>query len=145
MIRYGRAGKEDLEPLFSLLKEQIDGYEDLSAYPYEKVMDWVRRNLEQNIHRYRTIFYEGEKAGYFLLHQEGELWQLDDFYLLPRWRGKGIGTQVLQECMEKCSGPVSLYVFVENTKAVALYTRLGFRIQKKIAQSRYFMVQPEKN
>lgn len=66
--------------------------------------------------------------------------ELDNFYIFPEFQKQGIGTQVLQKCIEESQRPIFLYVFQRNTGAVALYQRLGFRIVENIENSRYIML-----
>jgi hypothetical protein len=50
------------------------------------------------------------------------------------WRGKGIGTRLIQQSIHwakrhKHIRRIELYVLARNTKAVSLYSRLGFRVE----------------
>ncbi len=52
-----------------------------------------------------------------------------DFSLLPAWRGRGIGTDILRSLINEAHGgkvPVRLHV-EENSPALALYLRHGFQ------------------
>jgi len=58
------------------------------------------------------------------------------------YRDKGIGTMIIKDCIKESNEkniPIFLYVFSKNTKAVSLYTRLGFEITEKIKDTRYIM------
>ena len=65
--------------------------------------------------------------------------ELDDFYILPQFRGRGIGTAVLEKCIRESSLPIFLYVFTRNTGALNLYQRMGFRIAEQISSTRSIM------
>ena len=65
--------------------------------------------------------------------------ELDDLYIFPEYRNQQIGTKVIEKCLSETDLPVYLYVFIKNTKAVALYERLGFRVIETIKDSRYIM------
>lgn len=55
------------------------------------------------------------------------------------YRGKGIGTVVLQKCCRESTVPVVLYVFKKNRRAVSLYRKLGFEIIAEAGGTRYIM------
>ncbi|MBE5802134.1 MAG: GNAT family N-acetyltransferase [Clostridiales bacterium] len=85
-------------------------------------------------------------AGYFMMNQHQEcmgyvllsktfsqepggqsIW-VEELYVLPRYQGQGVGTQVLkklQELYPHCRR-FRLEVEPDNTRAIALYQRLGF-------------------
>lgn len=74
------------------------------------------------------VWVDGERAGRMLVDQ-GDACHLIDIALLPQYRGRGIGTQVLQQMCVEARGAgktVRLSVRPENP-ARRLYERLGFR------------------
>lgn len=135
------AQPEDIEPLFAFNRELIDAYEDKSLIDYGRVLAWVRRKLEQRLDEYTCVWAGGQKAGYFHFYpSDGEVMELDDLYLFPAFRGRGIGTEIIRACCRAAAGrPVVLYVFVRNTRAVALYRRLGFCVAAQPSPTRYIM------
>lgn len=135
------AQPEDLEPLFAFNRELIDAYEDKTQIDRGRVLAWVRRKLERRLSEYTCIWADGQKAGYFHFYpSDGEVMELDDLYLFPAFRGRGIGTAVIRACCQTAAGrPVILYVFVQNTRAAALYRRLGFRIAAQPSPTRWIM------
>ena len=143
LLTYQPADASDLDTLFSFNKELIDQYEDLSQIPYQKVLAWVRQKLEQQIQEYTCILADGQKAGYYHFSpMDSDTMELDDLYLFPSFRGHGIGTAVIQKCCAETSQPILLYVFQKNTRAIALYQRMGFQIQcttQNVSRTRYIM------
>lgn len=140
MITYEKACACDIEPIYSFCKQLIDAYEDIDSIDYEKVLKWVRRKLEASIDEYRAVFVSGVKAGYyhFYRNEDGE-YEIDDLYLFPEYRNRGIGTEIVNKCCASVGAPVMLYVFIKNEKAVALYQKLGFRVAQTVNGSRYIM------
>ena len=65
--------------------------------------------------------------------------ELDDLYVLPEYRRRGIGTMIIEKCCSESDLPIFLYVFSGNTGAVSLYQRLGFRITESVGGTRYIM------
>ena len=139
-ITYENASSADIEPVYELCKGLIMDYEDLDSIDVEKVLAWVRRKLTASIGEYTVMRADGEKAGYFhfFRNEDGE-YEIDDLYVFPEFRGRGIGSGAVQRCCESVEAPVMLYVFARNEGAVALYKRLGFEITEKISGSRYLM------
>lgn len=136
---YEPACQEDLEPLFQLNKQLIEQYEDLSSIDYPKVLAWVRRNLQRNLSGVTRVLRDGILVGYFCLCREDGKLELDSLFVLPPFRGQGIGTEILRKCLREADVPVFLFVFRENTRAAALYRRMGFRIVKEAGKTRYIM------
>ncbi len=124
------AGSGDIRTIYNLNKELIDKYENREQINYKKVLGWVRRNIEEHIGGYTCVMYGGKKAGYYYFHQgsrPGRM-EMDDFYILPPYQDRGIGTSVFRECLSGVTQPVLLYVFIKNVRAVSFYQRLGFEI-----------------
>jgi ribosomal protein S18 acetylase RimI-like enzyme len=75
------------------------------------------------------ILLEGEPVGRLYVDRREDEIRLIDIALLPRYRGRGIGSALLEEILSegKQAGlPVRIHVERMNP-AMRLYTRLGFR------------------
>lgn len=129
----------DIEPIFEFNKALIDKYEDIKNIDYHKVLQWVHRKIEGNIKEYTTIMLHEQKVGYYYFHKADGKMGLDDFFILPQHRNQGIGTAVLNKCILQTDLPIFLYVFSKNTKAIFLYSRMGFKIIENIKDARYIM------
>ncbi|MDT8719697.1 GNAT family N-acetyltransferase [Clostridium sp. 19966] len=138
-LTYGPAETADIELLFQLNKDLIDRYENISQINYSKVLSWVRNKIEKHIDEYTCIFQDNQKVGYYRLHSADEKMELDDLYVLSPYQGQGIGSEIIRKCIAETDFPIFLYVFIQNTKAVSLYKRFGFRITETIKDSRYIM------
>ncbi len=141
-IGYLRATEEDAETIFRLSKSLIDTYEDLPSIDYPKVLEWVEKKVRTSIEKYTVIMLAGEKVGYYCLEKHENMWELDDFYILPAYRGKGIGTSVLNTICSKTEGRIFLYVFRKNNGAISLYNRFGFETVKLVSDTRQIMERP---
>ena len=56
-------------------------------------------------------------------------YEIQEFHLLPAYRGKGIGSQILRQLQETCTAQgqtIRIGCFRENQRAKALYEKLGF-------------------
>lgn len=65
--------------------------------------------------------------------------ELDDLYILSPYQNQGIGSEIIRKCIAETDFPIFLYVFIQSTRAVSFYKRLGFRITENIRNSRYIM------
>jgi len=138
-LTYVPAVETDIEVLFEFNKQLIDAYEDLSSIDYGEVLAWVRRKIEKRLYEYSRILCDGKLAGYIRVSKcENEV-ELDDLYILSEYRGQGIGSEVLRICTRRADKPIFFYVFKKNTRAIALYARLGFIIAEKVGDTRYIM------
>ena len=78
--------------------------------------------------QYRIIVFDGTDIGRLLLDESGTDVRLMDIALLPEYRGRGIGTTLVEDVIERAREldlPVILHVEAENP-AMRLYRRLGF-------------------
>lgn len=138
-LRYEPAQPEDIEALYAFNKELIDRYEAIEVIDYEKVLRWVRRKLETRISEYTCVFIGEQKVGYYHLADADDKMELDDLYVFPGFRGRGIGTEIVRKCCAATEKSVFLYVFAANIRAVSLYRKLGFRIAETVGETRYIM------
>ncbi|WP_373899407.1 GNAT family N-acetyltransferase [Haloimpatiens sp. FM7315] len=143
---YKNATKDDIDQIFLLNKKLIEKYEIDLSLDFETINIWIKNKIKTNIEKYTCIYYDDFKVGYFYLDDKGEKFELDDLYVLNDYRGKGIGTEVLKfvdlNCKKKNKN-VFLYVFAKNEGAIKLYIRNGYKIVKKIKESRYIMEKEE--
>lgn len=124
--------------IFALDRQNIEQYETADI-DLPRVLEWVHNKIEQNIGDYIAVRCDGEPAGYYCCRREdGEL-ELDELFVLPPYRNMGIGTAIVRKILSECAEPIILYVFLKNTRARALYERLGFRVIKEFGASRCLM------
>lgn len=133
---YQQAEEADIPAIFTQAKALVDAYEDVTTIDYDKVLAWMERKLTNQIGSYTRVCLEGQTCAYYCLAADGEL---DDFYVLPQFRGRGIGSEILNHCITQSPVPLWLYVFTKNTGAVALYQRFGFQITQTVGTTRVIM------
>lgn len=135
---YQPALQEDINAIFTLSKALVEQYET-AAIDFDRVTRWMHKKIEQSITEYQRVVINGQVAGYFHFHQDGERMELDDLYILPPYQNQGVGTAVITHCCAATELPVYLYVFIRNEGAVRLYQRMGFRVIETLQNSRYIM------
>jgi len=139
-LSYIRADKTDVEAIFLMNRLQIEAYENPETARDPKVTQWVGRNIQTHIHEYVCVLLDGQKAAYYRIRRDGDGLSLDDLCVLPEYRGRGIGTAILQRCVSRAAVPTGLYVFIRNEQAVALYRKAGFTVTETVRGSLYKMV-----
>ena len=136
-ISFQPALESDVSRIFQLNKELIHQYEDLTSISYEKVLVWVEQNIRQQLPNFRRIYANGVHAGFFCLAPSEGKWELDSLFVFPEYRNRGIGSAIIRRCC--VCGPVSLYVFTKNTRALALYRRMGFHTLRPVGTTRLIL------
>lgn len=136
---FNNCSKDDIEIIFIECKNMIDKYENISEIPYEKVLSWCKEKITKNIYNYTRILYNDKTIGYYYLIDHGEEFELDDFYILPQYQNKGIGTYILNKITSETTRPIFLYVFSQNNIAINLYKKSGFRKIKSVSDTRFIM------
>lgn len=138
-LSFAPASVEDVQLIFAQCKELVDAYEDTASIPYEKVLSWLEEKIRQNIAEYVRISNKGETVGFYRLSCTDEETELDDFYILPAFRGQGIGSAVLKKCILEANTPMFLYVFKRNEGAIRLYKRFGFAPAQDVSETRMIL------
>lgn len=114
-ITYEKAKEEDIEPIYELCKQLIHDYEQLETIDYPKVMNWIRKKIENSIDEYTTVHANGEKAGYYHFYQnEDGQFEIDDLFVFPEFQNHGIGSEVVKKCCASVRAPIILYVSIKN-------------------------------
>lgn len=135
-LQYVPASESDIPVIFAQAKNLIDAYEDTHSIDYDKVLAWVSRKITQCISEYSCVLMNGEKCAYYRLCADGEL---DDLYVLPGFRNRGIGSEILRKCIAESANPLYLFVFRRNTRAISLYERFGFSVRDLAGKTRLIM------
>lgn len=138
-MEFQAAAAEDVPVILAEAIELVDQYEDRSLIDYDKVISWMRRKIENNISKYTCVRIDGCKVAYYSLTSRDGSFELDDFYVLPNFRGHGIGSAILKKCLTEITGQVRLFVFKGNIGAVSLYERHGFTVEQQVSSSRMIM------
>lgn len=81
------------------------------------------------------VVADGAAAGRLILDRTPDAWCVVDIALLPAWRGRGIGTLLLQSVLAEAAAAgasaVTLMVDIDNP-ARRLYQRLGFVTMEEV-------------
>ncbi len=137
-LTYEPARAEDAPVVFAFARELIERYETDPDLELEMALGWTKRKIEKRIDEYTRVLCDGEVAGYYRFAPDGDKMELDDLYVLPEYRNRGVGTAVLRRCLAQ-GKPIYFYVFTGNVRAVALYEREGFRKAEDVSPTRMIM------
>ncbi len=83
--------------------------------------------------RPQIILYDNEPIGtIFILENDGDI-QIGQFFILPEYQDKSIGTYILKDILDKAdaSGGDTRLACLENNPVSSLYIRHGFEIVRK--------------
>jgi GNAT superfamily N-acetyltransferase len=107
--------------------EQVWGWDDAEQAAY-----FDERFVPEH---WQIIQVEGQDAGVLIVEEDAEQVYLAEIEVLPAWQGQGIGTAAIGSLIARATAtgkPLNLRVLHVNTRARALYERLGFRPYKEI-------------
>lgn len=82
---------------------------------------------------YYAFYQQDNYSGHFYITHEKNCLSIWDVRIFEQYRNKGLGKQMMEECLELIRGVYSEYssaiLFVEsnNIPAVKLYTSVGFK------------------
>ena len=140
-LTYCKASRADTDQIFACSRDLVESYEDAGQIDFARVQAWMRRKLEIHLDEYTTVFADGEKVGFYRLFRNEEgLDELDVFFVLPPYRGRGIGSAVLAHCIVRTEGDLMLCVFTRNVRARAFYYRHGFEPFRTISTTRQLLL-----
>lgn len=123
------AREHDEEELFAALKHAFKDNVDANISTFE---EWTNARAKNKQRRTNLVRNKGKIAGFLHLDYSEKVAQITTIGVLPEYRGKGIGEQLLSFCLanlpiahhEKCK----LSVATQNQKALNLYQRNGFKV-----------------
>ncbi len=133
-----KAEESDANAIFDQAFELIRKYEDPSL-DIGNIGEWYRKKINNGIGEYNKIMVKGRTAGFFRFIETDGKYEIDDLYILPEYRHKGFGGQVLEYCICTADKPIFLYVFKKNVPAVSLYEKYGFKAVRSVSETRMIM------
>jgi ribosomal protein S18 acetylase RimI-like enzyme len=125
------------------------------TYVAEGLCEFMKRH-NPGMDRVWVCEHEGRMVGFLLVMERGEAAQIRYFLIAPEYRGFGLGSKLMSQCMEfiKDRGYRKAFLWTthELTAAARLYSSAGFRLTvekestafgKLIRERRYDLVIPE--
>ena len=123
-----------------------------SVRPYvEKIWGWdedyQRKDFDRefsHMEQFNVIEVDSKFAGFVQYYFEYPYFEVVEIHLLPEYRGKGIGSQILRYLQKACIAQdrkIRIGCFKENHRAKALYQKLGF-MQTEETDTHYILEYP---
>ncbi len=102
-----------------------------------KIRKYVNESVPKLLNEYKMVVVKGQTKGCLLVtdYKDGKL--IDEIYLEEEYRGKGIGTSLIKNILNK-HNVVYLWVYKKNEKAIKLYEKLKFNKVLE-TETRYLM------
>jgi GNAT superfamily N-acetyltransferase len=132
MIELRRATQDDISSILELVNA-LAVFEKAPEEVTATVQDYIENGFGANpIFSCFLAYYNGQLAGFSLWYYRFSTWKgkrlyLEDLYVKDDYRGKGIGKQLIEACIEEakhtnCTG-MMWQVLDWNTPAIEFYKR----------------------
>ena len=127
------AHDKDVEIITSMkLVTMIDDDMDkiLSYVEKDKIKKNIVRNINLTYLKYKMIMINNRISGAYVTvpYKDGDM--LDQIYLFPEYRNKGIATDIINK-LKNNNCNLYAWMYKNNTSAIKLFERLGFKIYKE--------------
>lgn len=135
------ATEEDVDNMYQWEMESID----TSLQDNEKVQSLIKQDCIDSI-KDTLMIMDGDKTiGMFTacMIDNGEWRYIGEIYLIPEYRGQGIGSSILKQDMARYD-KIRLQVAMDNEGAFKLYTSLGFKVAKEDETNRMYIMEYER-
>jgi ribosomal protein S18 acetylase RimI-like enzyme len=138
MIHFKAAAPDDAAAFLALMQEYYEY--DAHEFHQEKARRALEPLLASPVYGLAWLIQDGKLViGYavitfgYSLEFGGRDAFLDELYLRENYRGRGIGTRIIQHTLDVCQThgvkALHLEVMAQNTRAQELYRRLGFELR----------------
>ena len=124
------AKPQDHAQIYQLKKANLYTYID-SIWGWDEA-EQIKMFLDEfDLDHFKTIQVEGAFAGYLEIIEYLDRLEIAEIQLKEAYQGQGLGTQLMEaifKLAQQLEKNVSLGCFKENTRALAFYERLGFKL-----------------
>ena len=134
-----KAGPEYLNQLVDLFDAYRVFYE--KASDKEGALAFLAERIQKKDSVIFLAFIENEAAGFIQLYplfsstQMKRMWLLNDLYTSSQYRGKGVGTALMEEAKKLCKNTSARGMYLETAKSNkegnSLYPKVGFQIDEE--------------
>ena len=143
MLSFKPASADQYDGLFRLMQADAGDY-------LQQSLTLTHMTWEEFARLFRTvgsvfgIYQEDCLAGFYWMEERGKILHLHCLVLKAEFRGKGIGTAVLQMLAGDFQGrmdAIELGVHQSNEGAIRLYRRHGFEVVTELEDLGYYVMQ----
>ena len=125
-----KACEIDSEFVFAVKKEAFREYAE-QVWGWDESHQRESHNARFASHDFCIIGFRGTNVGFFATSNTSEKLTLHQLFILPEYQGRGIGSACMTRIVNEAKmeqKPVMLQVLKINTRAIAFYERIGFKI-----------------
>lgn len=134
--RLEKADKKDIELLINYKIDTIIKYCN-DEKELNRINNYVKENIKKEYQNYKVIKVDGHIIGCISVTIKDNNKLIEEIYIEEKYRNHGIGKSIIKSIINR-ENEVYLWVYKLNKKAISLYNRLGFKIEKE-TKTRYFM------
>lgn len=142
-IEIRKTDVSDMEDIIAFSDDMLNRYEDFNSIDREKAIGWTHKVIRDNIENYATIIADGHKAGYYLLTQHQDIFEIYHLFIYPRFQGKGIGTGVVQRLLAETDEKLQVHVYTGDIASYQFFEHCGFHTKEIFHRTRYKMIYGE--
>ena len=137
MLVFTKADQDDIPVIYDLYRKKVLRYEDPTVADPQEASAALLDALNGRLSLIEKVTVDSCTAAYCSLKNEidGTV-LLCDLLVLPEYRKKGIGSEVLAYCMKKADGMVYRYVYTKDQTERSFYENRGFRIVRMASPTR---------
>ena len=141
-IRFATPDDHDL--IYALKAESVRPYVE-RIWGWDE--DYQRKDFDgdfAHMDQFNVIEIDGRFVGFVQYYFEYPYFEVVEIHLLPEFRGKGIGSDILRYLQKACIAQdrkIRIGCFKENHRAKHLYQKLGF-MQTKETDTHYILEYP---
>lgn len=99
----------------------------LMGYWYKRCIDGIS-TADMNTADVYLAYVDGDVTGVAIVSHASTISTIELIMVDNKKQGSGVGTKMIQNILSSNELPIRLEVHVDNTRAMALYRRLGFKI-----------------
>lgn len=128
----------------NMIEWELDSV-DKSIKNDSKVINYIKQDVKKSIKDTKMIMDGNKTIGMLTTCpiDNGKWWYIGEIYLIPEYRGKGIGSELLKEQIQN-HDRIKLQVGYSNNKAKRLYESLGFKVIDKNDNGRFYLMALDK-
>lgn len=142
-LTYELATAKQIDEFVHLMRQDAADYLDRTM----ELMQMTRSQLDQlvkTVGQVFAIYHDGLLVGFYWVEERGPIVHLHGLIIRSAYQGQGMGTAVLNMLANKYAGTmdaIELGVHESNTRAQALYARLGYQTTKHLADLAFLILQ----
>ena len=125
-----RARESDSDFVFAVKEAAFREYVD-QVWGWDRIRQRKMHDARFASQDVRIIRFQANDIGYFSTSATADSVRIHQMFVLPEYQGKGLGSACVNRIVADARAqkkPVTLQVLKINTRGIAFYQRLGFKI-----------------